>query len=123
MRRDCFVAALLAMGNLSPSERRAEQRSAFRQWRWRITRCSSALRPPNAHCHCERSEAISTTSQTKGSMSEQPTLARQQARVDELRRGLGDEHPETLAAMLDLAEMLWARGRLAEGRALEEHVV
>ena len=56
-------------------------------------------------------------------MSEQPTLVQQRERADELRRRLGDEHTETLAAMLDLAEMLWARGRLAEVRALEEHVV
>jgi hypothetical protein len=56
-------------------------------------------------------------------MSDQPTLAECQKRVEELRRRDGDEHPLTLAAMLDLAEMLWARGRLAEVRALEEHVV
>jgi len=56
-------------------------------------------------------------------MSDQPTLAECRERVEELRRRDGDEHPLTLAAMLDLAEMLWARGRLAEVRALEEHVV
>ena len=56
-------------------------------------------------------------------MSGPQTLAGQQAHVVALRASLGGEHPDTLAAMLDLAEMLWARGRLAELRALEEHVV
>src|SRR6266704_5391310 len=56
-------------------------------------------------------------------MSDHPTLADRQQRVADLRGRLGGEHPETLAAMLDLAEMLWARGRLGEVRALEEHVV
>ncbi len=56
-------------------------------------------------------------------MTAPQTLAAQQARVDELRRQRGDSDPDTLAAMLDLAEMLWARGRLVEVRALEEHVV
>ncbi|HEX2150810.1 MAG TPA: tetratricopeptide repeat protein, partial [Stellaceae bacterium] len=51
------------------------------------------------------------------------TLAQAEAHVEGLRRSLGGEHPETLAAMLELAEMLWARGRLAEVRAIEEHVV
>src|SRR5260370_33937080 len=58
-----------------------------------------------------------------GGMSDMPTLAEQQKRVEALRREHGEAHPDTLAAMLDLAEMLWARGRLAEVRALEEHVV
>src|SRR5579864_3391400 len=59
-----------------------------------------------------------------GGMDDTPrTVAEQQRIVDELRRECGDEHPDTLAAMLDLAEMLWARGRLAEERVLEEHVV
>src|SRR5579862_6780853 len=56
-------------------------------------------------------------------MSQPATLAQEQQRIAALRERLGDEHPETLAAMLDLAEMLWARGRLTEERALEEHVV
>src|SRR6266704_3979150 len=56
-------------------------------------------------------------------MSDHPTLADRQQRVADLRGRLGGEHPETLAAMLDLAEMLWARGQLSEVRALEEHVV
>jgi len=40
-------------------------------------------------------------------MSEQPNPDRGRERVEALRRRRGDEHPETLAAMLDLAEMLW----------------
>ena len=51
------------------------------------------------------------------------SLAETEARVETLRRERGAEHPETLAAMLDLAEMLWARGRLAEVRSIEEHVL
>src|SRR5205085_10378093 len=50
-------------------------------------------------------------------------LAEQEARVAELRLSRGAEHPETLAAMLDLAERLWAAGRLGAARALEEQVV
>jgi hypothetical protein len=38
-------------------------------------------------------------------------------------RALGAEHPETLAAMLDLADCLWAEGRLIAARKLEEQVV
>ena len=36
---------------------------------------------------------------------------------------LGDEHPDTLSAMLDLADCLWAQGRLIAARRLEEQVV
>ena len=36
---------------------------------------------------------------------------------------LGGGHPDTLTAMLDLAELLWAEGRLARARELEEEVV
>jgi hypothetical protein len=50
-------------------------------------------------------------------------IPEQEVRVAELRRTLGEEHPETLAAMLDLAERLWAAGRLGAARALEEQVV
>ena len=56
-------------------------------------------------------------------MNAPPTLAVQQARIEELRGRLGAAHPDTLAAMLDVAEMMWARGRLDDGRALEEFVV
>src|SRR5436190_1814372 len=51
------------------------------------------------------------------------TIAEQEARVAELRRSRGEEHPDTLAAMLDLAELLWKEGRLAAARPLEEQVV
>ncbi len=44
-------------------------------------------------------------------------------RVAALRQASGEEHPDTLAAMLDLAEVLWAEGRLAAARLLEEQVV
>ena len=50
-------------------------------------------------------------------------ITEDEARIAELRRSLGEEHPETLAAMLDLAERLWAAGRLGTARALEEQVV
>src|SRR5262244_4245981 len=43
--------------------------------------------------------------------------------VEERRRRLGDDHPETLSAMLDLADCLWAQGRLIAARKLEEQVV
>src|SRR5579862_9072620 len=56
-------------------------------------------------------------------MNSPPTLAEQRRRVDELWDRLGAEHPDTLAAMLDLAEMLWARGLLDEERGIEEWVV
>jgi hypothetical protein len=41
----------------------------------------------------------------------------------ERRRELGDDHVETLTAMLDLADCLWAQGRLIAARKLEEQVV
>src|SRR3954454_21288395 len=41
----------------------------------------------------------------------------------EARRSFGEEHPETLTAMLDLADCLWAQGRLIAARKLEEGVV
>src|SRR5436309_11208872 len=50
-------------------------------------------------------------------------IAEQEARVAELRHSRGDEHPDTLAAMLDLAELLWNEGRLGAARPLEEQVV
>ncbi len=43
--------------------------------------------------------------------------------LDDTRRSLGDEHPQTLTAMLDLAEAMWALGRLIAARELEEQVV
>jgi hypothetical protein len=38
-------------------------------------------------------------------------IGEQKARIAELRRSRGEEHPDTLAAMLDLAELLWKEGR------------
>src|SRR5260370_29509757 len=36
---------------------------------------------------------------------------------------LGEDHPEVLTAMLDLADCLWTQGRLIAARNLEEQVV
>ena len=49
--------------------------------------------------------------------------ARQERLLEERRRVLGEEHPDTLTAMLDLADCLWAQGRLLAARKLEEQVV
>jgi len=49
--------------------------------------------------------------------------ARHERLVAERRRTLGEEHLETLAAMLDLADSLWAQGRLTAARQLENQVV
>src|ERR1700726_267807 len=43
--------------------------------------------------------------------------------LNEICRSLGEDHPETLTAMLDLADCLWAQGRLISARKLEEQVV
>ena len=51
------------------------------------------------------------------------TIAELDALVEERRRSLGDAHPDTLTAMLDLAELLWAEGQLSRARQLEEAVV
>jgi len=51
------------------------------------------------------------------------SLAETEAQIEALRRDRGAEHADTLAAMLELAEMLWMRGRLSEVRAIEEHVL
>ena len=40
--------------------------------------------------------------------------------LEEKRGALGEEHPETLAAMLDLADCLWTQGLLIAARKLEE---
>ena len=53
----------------------------------------------------------------------QSLTEQQQRAVDDARRRFGDEHPQTLAAMLDLAETMWAQGRLIAARKLEEQVV
>jgi len=47
----------------------------------------------------------------------------QERLLEERRRALGEEHPETLAAMLDLADCLWTQGRLIAARKLEGRVV
>src|SRR6266576_4267027 len=76
--------------------------------------------------HCERSEAIScrlalvSVRRQGGGMGE---IAEQEKRVAELRHSRGEEHPETLTAMLYLAELLWKEGRLRPARMLEEQVV
>ena len=44
----------------------------------------------------------------------------QERRLDEKCRSLGEDHPETLAAMLELADCLWGQGRLIAARKLEE---
>src|SRR5438105_1986719 len=77
-------------------------------------------------CHCERSEAIScrlalvSVRRQGGGMSE---IAGQEKRVAELRHSRGEEHPETLTAMLDLAELLWKEGRLRPAQWLQQQVV
>ena len=50
-------------------------------------------------------------------------VAEREALVIERRNMLGAAHADTLTAMLDLAEALWAEGRLARARQLEEAVV
>src|SRR5690242_5254225 len=47
----------------------------------------------------------------------------QERQLDEKCRSLGEDHSETLTAMLDLADCLWAQGRLIAARKLEEQVV
>jgi Tetratricopeptide repeat len=47
----------------------------------------------------------------------------QERRLARLRETRGDGDPQTLAAMLDLAETRWAEGRLIAARRLEEKVV
>src|ERR1700730_15617694 len=49
--------------------------------------------------------------------------ARLERLVVETRNALGEEHPKTLTAMLDLADCLWAQGRLIAAGKLEEQVV
>src|SRR5437588_11078194 len=50
-------------------------------------------------------------------------IAEEEKRVADLRHSRGEEHPETLTAMLDLAELLRKEGRLRPARMLEEQVV
>ena len=47
-----------------------------------------------------------------GEQAFQSATERQVFRLGEVRREFGDAHPQTLTAMLDLAEALWAQGRL-----------
>jgi len=47
----------------------------------------------------------------------------QEQALAEARRTFGDEHPQTLTAMLDLAEVRWVEGRLIAVRKLEEEAV
>jgi hypothetical protein len=46
-----------------------------------------------------------------------------EALVEGRCRDLGGDHPETLSAMLDLADCYWREGRLITARKLEEQVV
>src|SRR5207249_9187181 len=46
------------------------------------------------------------------------TIAEQEARVADLRRSRGEEHPDTWAAMLVLAEVPWSGGRSGGGEAV-----
>jgi hypothetical protein len=52
-----------------------------------------------------------------------PSVEELEAIIAERRGALGEAHPDTLTAMLDLAELLWAEGRLSRARPLEEAVV
>ena len=51
------------------------------------------------------------------------TCERLERLLAQRRRAFGEEHPETLTAMLELADCLWAEGRLIAARKLEEQVV
>jgi hypothetical protein len=55
--------------------------------------------------------------------SHQTGCEAQERSVRERRVSLGEDHPETLTAELELADCLWAQGRLIAARQLEEHVV
>ena len=50
-------------------------------------------------------------------------IAALEARLAACRTSLGEAHPDTLTAMLDLAEALWAEGKLTRARPLEEAAV
>ena len=43
----------------------------------------------------------------------------QRQSLEERRKTFGEDHPDTLAAMLDLADCLWGQGRLIAARKLE----
>src|SRR5437899_4460406 len=58
-----------------------------------------------------------------GENSLQNTCEQQERLLAERRDALGEDHPETLTAMLDLADCRWVQGRLIAARRLEEQVV
>jgi hypothetical protein len=60
---------------------------------------------------------------TAGQKPLQDGCERQKHSLDESRKAFGEDHPDTLTAMLDLADCLWAQGRLIAARKLEEQVV
>ena len=47
----------------------------------------------------------------------------QEKALESSRRILGEEHPETLASMYNLANTLWAQGDLNRARELHEKVL
>jgi len=49
--------------------------------------------------------------------------ARLERLLVEKLHALGEEHPETLSTMLDLADCLWGQGRLIAAGKLEQQVV
>ena len=60
---------------------------------------------------------------TAGQRPLQDSCERQKHSFEESRNAFGEHHPDTLTAMLDLADCLWAQGRLIAARKLEEAVV
>jgi Tetratricopeptide repeat len=71
----------------------------------------------SSHGHADRMIDI------PGKNSLQNSCERQERLLAEKRGALGEDHPEVLTAMLDLADCLWAQGRLIAARNLEEQVV
>ena len=51
------------------------------------------------------------------------SIAELEALVAEHRETLDEGHPDTLTAMLDLAELLWAEGRLLRARQPELPII
>src|SRR5260370_26172832 len=58
-----------------------------------------------------------------GENSLQNSCERQECLLAEKRAAFGEDHPEVLTAMLDLADCWWTQGRLIAARNLEERVV
>jgi tetratricopeptide repeat protein len=69
-------------------------------------------------------EKVDAGSQHTRAMSNSDNNCKRQERLlAERRHTFGEDHPETLTAMLDLADCWWAQGRLIAARKLEEQVV